>query len=342
MVSRCLQQDLNQFLTITKTTRIVITIPSKNNTQSSKSRDPSMLMTQEMKILLRAFKWWRMTTSTSFWQMTRNTNCMILSLLGINFWKQDRMTQNMQEFQSHKLILSWLMERSVSIMSIGSSKFIEMKPLKLTLPRSKSKSNSKISVAAKEMLSQLVCSMLQLSQEDNKSLTILTSVAKSLNKASPRTNRFLTPRSLANPNLREERTFLSSLAICLLSRESWSLKSRRDKFNHTRACQSARCYSMSSEQLMYPSGSSITKTMTNTSHKRENKERETKVASRNMMTFSRRSKLKLLLKLSWSTQRLMRKSFSKHKVLKASIQNGTKSLLTPSRLKTRSLSKRPS
>ena len=225
-------------------------------------------------------------------------------------------------------------------MLTGSNKSIGMRPLKHILPKSKSKNSSKTSAAVKETPSQLVCSMPPLSQEDNKSSTTSTSVARSLNKASLPTSRFLTLPSSANPNLREERISLSSLAICSPSRENSSPKSRRDKFSHMKACQSARCSSISSEQLMCPSGSSIMKTMINTFHKRENKEKETKADFRNTMTFSKRNKLKLLSRLNLLIQRLMKKSFLRHRVQRASIQSGTKSLLILSRPRTRSLSKR--
>jgi hypothetical protein len=90
---------------------------------------------------------------------------------------------------------------------------------------------------------------------------------------------------------------------------------------------------------MFPSGSNTMKTMISISLKIVKVEKEIRVASRNMMTFSKRNKSRPLLRSNWSTQRLEKKLFSRLKVLKASTQNGTKSSLTLLRPRTKYLSK---
>ena len=187
------------------------------------------------------------------------------------------------------------MERLASITLTGLNKCIEKKPLRLTSLRSKSKRKCKIWELVIETHFLLACLMLLLFQGDKRSLMILISDEKSPNKESLPISRFLTPQSSVNPNLRGARTFWSWLATSLLSRENWSPKSRRDKFSLTKACQSARCYSILLGRLMCQSGCPIMKTTTSINiMKRIRVKREIREAFKLTMTFSKKNKLKHL------------------------------------------------
>ena len=205
------------------------------------------------------------------------------------------MTQSMQEFLFPKLTQSSLMERLASITLTGSSRCTEKKLLRLTSQRSKSKRKCKILEQVIGTLFLPACSMLPLFQGDKRSLTTSTSVVKSLSKESLLINKFLIIRLSVNLNLREARTSLSWLATCLLSKENWSPRSRRDKFSPTKACQSARCYSILLEPLMCQSGCLIMKTMTSiNTMRRIRAKRKIREAFKLMMTFSKKNKLKHL------------------------------------------------
>ena len=176
--------------------------------------------------------------------MTPSTNFMTSSHSDISFWERDRMTRSMQGSLFPKLTQSSSMERSPSITLTGSSRCTEKKLSRPTSLRSKSRRRCKILEPVIETHFLLVCSMLPHYQGDKRSSTTSTRDVRSLSKEFPRISRFHTTRLSVSPNLRGVRTSLSWLATCLLSRENWSPRSRRDKFSPTKACPSVRCYSI--------------------------------------------------------------------------------------------------